>query len=44
MSTLHHGVFFDLDGFGHSAAFPPEGPVWSALGDVLKEYMGAWNR
>ena len=44
MSALHHGEFFDLDGFGHAAAFPPEGPVWSALGDVLKEYMGEWNQ
>ncbi len=43
MSELIPGLFFDLKGFQHGAAFPSDAPVWSALGDALKAYMGDWS-
>jgi len=35
--------FFDLEGWAHAAVFPPDQPVWKALGETLAAYLEAWD-
>jgi NDP-sugar pyrophosphorylase family protein len=35
--------FFDLDDWRHGALFSTAGPVWSALGKALQEYLANWS-
>ena len=46
MRELTAQAFFDLTGIDHHLLLAPELPVWSALGDRLKEYLrehGDWR-
>lgn len=36
--------FFDLSGFDHASLFPPDRPVWAALGEALDAHLATWDR
>jgi NDP-sugar pyrophosphorylase family protein len=42
MSELTAPLFFKLEGFPHRALFADGAPVWSALGDRLRDYLDSW--
>lgn len=44
MNELTAQLFFDLEGFPHRGLFADDAPVWSALGDHLRDYLDAWTR
>ncbi len=43
MSAFLPELFFDLTGWEHADIFDTGQPVWSALGDALKEYLERWS-
>ncbi len=43
MSQFPPEEFFSLDDWGHAGVFPPESPVWSALGENLRRYLEEWH-
>ncbi len=43
MMDFRPAVFFDLEGYSHAELFNRDEPVWSALGDRLASYLGAWD-
>ena len=44
MTELNAAAFVDLDGFEHRDLLTGDAPVWSALGNRLKEYLNARDR
>ena len=44
MNELTAQLFFDLEGFPHRELFADDAPVWSALGDRLRDYLDDWTR